>query len=162
LLTAKLFARQDGNTPLASFNWSNSTNATSWRGADTAQAGFEESVRFGTTSPRHGRGVAQPYLRRQEIADLARSVPNLSGKHEGGDPEVEMGRERPSDIADYDRAKDDVIASGEWDALTQNFLDKFEAVNRTARLLTEDEIFKIAHEVAGTGLRLDGGGRDRG
>jgi hypothetical protein len=140
LLTAKLFARQDGNTPLAGFNWSNSvTNATILSGAQIRRKlGFEESVRFEhhVTEARKGI-VAQPYLRRQEIAELARSVPNLSGKHEGGDPEIEMLRERPSDIEDYDRALDEVIASGDWEALTQNFLDKFEALNRTARLLTE-------------------------
>lgn len=141
LLTARLFARQDGSTPLVGFNWSNSvTNATILSGAQIRRRlGFEESVRFEHHVTEAWKGiVAQPYLRRREIAELARSVPNLSGKHEGGDPEIEMLRERPSDIQDYDRALDEVIASGEWDALTQNFLDKFEALNRTARFLTEE------------------------
>lgn len=81
--------------------------------------------------------VVQPYLRRQEIIEMASRVSNLSAKHEGGDPEVEQSRKRPSDIEDYSREKDEVVASGEWEALTLNFMDKFDAMNRTARSLVE-------------------------
>ena len=40
---------------------------------------------------------------------LADHVPNISAKHEGGDPDVEQTRAHPSDILDYFRAKDEVI-----------------------------------------------------
>ncbi len=41
-------------------------------------------------------------------------------------------RKRPSDIDDYDRDKQEIINSGEWEALTINFLDKFDSLNKTA------------------------------
>jgi hypothetical protein len=58
-------------------------------------------------------------------------------RHEGGDPEVEAVRQRPSNIQDYFHRKDEIIAAGEWDALRLNFMDKFESMNRTARALTQ-------------------------
>ena len=72
-----------------------------------------------------------------ELVQLADHVANISAKHEGGDPEIEETRAHPSDILDYFRDKSEVIASGDWDALQQNFMDKFEALNRTAWALTE-------------------------
>jgi len=147
LLTARLFGREDGSTPLAGFNWSNSvTNQTIERGAQIRRKlCFEESVRFEHHITEAWRGiVAQPYLRRDELLELAERVPNLSAKHEGGDPQVEMVRQRPSDVQDYGRAREEIIASGEWEALTQNFMDKFEAVNHTARALTEHGLAFVA------------------
>jgi hypothetical protein len=40
--------------------------------------------------------VIQPYLRREEVLALAETVPNISAKHEGGEPDVEALREHPS------------------------------------------------------------------
>jgi hypothetical protein len=37
-----------------------------------------------------------------------------------------------------------VISSGDWDHLLLNFLDKFDATNRTAQALTENGISVIA------------------
>lgn len=54
-----------------------------------------------------------------------------------GEPEVEAKREHPSDILDYFRAKEEVTESGEMDLLLANYLDKHEAVNKTAKALTE-------------------------
>jgi hypothetical protein len=64
-------------------------------------------------------------------------VPNISAKHEGGDPDVEQTREHPSDILDYFRNKDDIVSCGDMDCLERNYLDKHDSVNRTAVALTE-------------------------
>jgi hypothetical protein len=88
--------------------------------------------------------VRQPYNRRAELLELADHVPNISAKHEGGDPEVDSARAHPSDILDYFRDKSEVIATGDWEALQMNYLDKCEAVNRTAWALTENGLSFIA------------------
>ena len=49
---------------------------------------------------------------------------------------LEPMREHPSDILDYFRDKAEVIESGDWECMTQNFIDKFDATNETARALT--------------------------
>jgi hypothetical protein len=88
--------------------------------------------------------VRQPYNRRDDLTKLADHVANISAKHEGGEPEIDSTRTHPSDILDYFRAKDELIASGDWDHLTQNFMDKVDSVNRTARALTEHGLSFVA------------------
>jgi hypothetical protein len=88
--------------------------------------------------------VRQPYNRRAELMEVADHVANISAKHEGGDPEIDSKREHPSDILDYFRDRSEIVASGEWEALTLNFLDKFDATNATARALTEHGLSFIA------------------
>jgi hypothetical protein len=88
--------------------------------------------------------VRQPYNRRDELVELSDHVANISAKHEGGDQEVEETREYQSDILDYFRDKEEIIESGHWDAVTVNFLDKFDALNRTAWALTENGLAIIA------------------
>jgi len=63
-------------------------------------------------------------------------VPNISAKHEGGDPAVEATREHPSDILDYFIPKEQVVADGLMPLLEQNYLDKHAALNETAAALT--------------------------
>jgi len=77
------------------------------------------------------------YNRRDELLLLADHVANISAKHEGA---IQNGQKRihPSDILDYFRDKSEVISSGDWDNLRLNFMDKYEAVNRTAWALTEN------------------------
>ena len=147
LLGAKLFARDDGTSPLIGFNWSNSVNNETIE--ITAQFrkewGFEDVVRFEHhITETYKSIVIQPYNRRDELIEIADHVANISAKHEGGDPEIDATREHPSDILDYFRDKDEVIASGDWDALQQNFLDKFDALNKTAWALTENGLSFIA------------------
>ncbi len=149
LIGAKLFARQDGSSPLVGFNWSNSVNNETME--ITAQfrksLGFEEMVRFEHHITETWKSIVrQPYNRRLELLELADHVANISAKHEGGDPEIDQTREHPSDILDYFRDKEEIIASGDWDHLTQNFMDKFEAVNRTAQALTERGLAFLAAE----------------
>lgn len=67
-----------------------------------------------------------------------------SAKHEGGLSEIEQTRVHPSDILDYFRAKDEVIASGDWDNLKLNFMDKVDACNSSARMLTEAGLSFVA------------------
>jgi hypothetical protein len=82
--------------------------------------------------------------RRAELIQIADHVANISAKHEGGDPEIDQLRTHPSDILDYFRDKSEVIESGDWDYLLENFLDKFDASNNTARALTEQGLSFIA------------------
>lgn len=147
LIGAKLFSRDDGSSPLIGFNWSNSINNETME--ITAQfrkaLGFEDVVRFEHHITETWKSIVrQPYNRRDELVQIADHVANISAKHEGGDPEIEQTRQHPSDILDYFREKDEVIASGDWDYLQQNFFDKFEATNRTARALTEKGLSFIA------------------
>jgi len=140
LAGAKLFSRDDGTTPLVGFNWSNSVNNETIE--ITAQfrksLGLEDLVRFEHHITETFKSIVrQPYNRRGELLEIADHIPNISAKHEGGDPEVDGARVHPSDILDYFRDKKEVIDSGDWDHLTQNFLDKVDATNRTAWALTE-------------------------
>lgn len=151
LIGAKLFAREDGTSPLIGFNWSNSVNNETME--ITAQfrkaLGFEDVVRFEhhiTETWKHI--VRQPYNRRDELVELADHVANISAKHEGGDPEIEekleAEKQHPSDILDYFRDKDEIIAAGDWDAMCNNYLEKHQALNRTASALTENGLSFIA------------------
>lgn len=140
LLGAALFAREDGTTALVGLNWSNSVdNETIETSADLRRSlGFEQAVRFEHHVTETWRSIVrQPYDRRDELVDLAARVANVSAKHEGADPEVERGLARPSDILDYFRDREEVIASGDWDLLEEHFLGKVAATNHTARALTE-------------------------
>jgi len=147
LLGAKLFARDDGTSPLIGFNWSNSVNNRTME--LTAQfredLGFEDVVRFEHHITETFKSIViQPYNRRDELVEIADHVANISAKHEGADPEIDQSRDHPSDILDYFRDKEEVIESGDWDALALNFQDKFDALNKTARALTENGLSFIA------------------
>ncbi|MCI0520731.1 MAG: hypothetical protein L0Z70_10825 [Chloroflexi bacterium] len=147
LIGAKLFSRDDGASPLIGFNWSNSVNNETIE--ITAQfrkaLNFEDVIRFEHHITETWKSIVrQPYNRRAELVDIASRVPNISAKHEGGDPETDSQRAHPSDILDYFRDKSEVIASGDWDNLRINFMDKFEAVNNTAKALTEKGLSFIA------------------
>ena len=147
LLAAKLFSRNDGTSPLIGFNWSNSANNQTLE--LTAQfrkaLGFEDVVRFEHHITETWKSIVrQPYDRRSELVELADHVANISAKHEGGDPEIDQQRPHPSDILDYFRDKSEVIATGDWEALQVNFMDKFEACNHTAQALTEAGLSFVA------------------
>jgi hypothetical protein len=154
LLGARLFARDDGSTPLIGFNWSNSINNETME--ITAQfrkaLGLEEIVRFEHHITETFRSIVrQPYNRRQELLDVAGHIPNISAKHEGGDPEIEQTRAHSSDILDYFRDKQEVIASGDWEPMQLNFMDKIDATNKTARALTEHGLSFVAAQKLHTG-----------
>jgi hypothetical protein len=147
LIGAKLFSRDDGSSPLIGFNWSNSINNQTME--LTAQfrkdLGFEDVVRFEHHITETWKNIVrQPYNRRDELIQIADHVANISAKHEGGDPEIEQNRTYPSDILDYFRDKEEVISSGDWENMQQNYIDKFDATNRTAWELTENGLAFIA------------------
>jgi hypothetical protein len=71
-------------------------------------------------------------------------VKNISAKHEGGIPDVEKSRDHPSDILDYFIPKKDIIEKGLMPKLLQNYLDKHEALNKTAEALTKQGLVFIA------------------
>jgi hypothetical protein len=147
LIGAKLFSRPDGTSPLIGFNWSNSVNNETME--ITAQIrrdlGFEDVVRFEHhITETYKSIVRQPYDRLEELLEIAGHVANISAKHEGAPPEVEVTREHPSDILDYFRDKEEIENAGEMGYMLRNYLDKHGSVNRTARALTENGLAFIA------------------
>ena len=147
LLGAKLFSRDDGSSSLVGFNWGNSINNETMEITAQFRSGFdfEDVVRFEHhITEAYKSIVRQPYNRRDELVEIASHVKNISAKHEGGDPDLDATRPHPSDILDYFRGKDEIIASGDWDSVTQNFLDKIAATNNTARALTEHGLSFVA------------------
>jgi hypothetical protein len=107
--------------------------------------GLEDVVRFEHHITETWKSIVrQPYDRTDELVALASKVPNISAKHEGGKPEVDSAREHPSDILDYFRDKEEILQAGDWYHLEQNYLDKHDAVNFTARALTENGLSFVA------------------
>jgi hypothetical protein len=140
LLAARLFSREDGSTPLIGFNLSNSVDCQTLELSSEIRKRFrlEENVRIEHHITETWKSIVkQPYNRRCDLLEVASRVPNISAKHEGGDPDVEQTREHPSDILDYFRNKDDIVSCGDMDCLERNYLDKHDSVNRTAVALTE-------------------------
>lgn len=147
LMTAKLFSRGDGTTPLVGFNLSNSVNnATIELSAYIREAfDFENIVRVEHHIVEAYKSIVrQPYNRLNELLEITDHVKNVSAKHEGAFPEIEKTREHPSDILDYFIPKKDIIEKGLMPKLLLNYLDKHDSVNRTARALTERGLTFIA------------------
>jgi hypothetical protein len=146
-MTAKLFSRKDGTTPLIGFNLSNSVNnQTIELSAYVRKAlNFEDIIRIEHhITETYKSIVRQPYDRLQELLETADHVKNISAKHEGGIPEIEKTREHPSDILEYFVPKKEINEKGLMPKLLSNYLDKHDAVNRTARALTERGLTFIA------------------
>ena len=136
LMTARLFSDRKGTTSLIGFNFSNSVNNETIRISNKIRKalGLEDNVRFEHHIVETWKSIViQPYDRRAELVEIAKEVPNISAKHEGGDIEVEKTREHPSDILDYFMPKEEVEKQGLMDAFLRNYLDKHDAVNHTAR-----------------------------
>jgi len=147
LMTAKLFSREDGTTPLIGFNLSNSVNNQTIELAAYIRKAFnfEDVVRLEHhITEAYKSIVRQPYDRTDELVELADHVKNISAKHEGGDPKVEVTRDHPSDILEYFMPKKEILEKGLMPKLLQNYLDKHNAVNRTAKALTEHGLTFIA------------------
>jgi hypothetical protein len=147
MMTAKLFSRSDGSTPLIGFNLSNSVNNETIELSAYVRKAFcfEELVRIEHhITEAYKSIVRQPYDRIDELVRLADHVRNISAKHEGGIPETEKTREHPSDILDYFVSKRDISEKGLMPKLLLNYLDKHDAVNRTAEALTKHGLTFIA------------------
>jgi hypothetical protein len=147
LIGARLFAREDGTTSLIGFNWSNSVNnETIEITAEVRRSlGLEDVVRFEHHITETWKSIVrQPYDRTDELVELAGVVANISAKHEGGKPELDSTREHPTDILDYFRDKSEVVGAGDMPYLERNYLDKHDALNRTAWALTENGLSFVA------------------
>ena len=147
LMAARLFSRADGSTSLIGFNFSNSVNNETIRQASQMREalGLTEMVRFEHhITETYQAIVRQPYLRRDELLEIAAEVPNISAKHEGGDPDVEVNLEHPSNILEYFMSKADVLEQGLMPALELNYMEKHRALNRTAEALTRVGIGVVA------------------
>ncbi len=147
LMAARMFCREDGSTSLIGFNFSNSVdNTTIEFSADIRKSlGLEDFVRFEHHIFETWKSIViQPYDRRDELLEIASKVKNISAKHEGGEISVEQKRKHPSDIAEYFLPKKDIDEKGLMPALTQNYLDKHETINNTAKALTEKGLAFIA------------------
>jgi archaellum component FlaC len=147
LMAARMFSRKDGSTSLIGFNFSNSVNNATIELSDKIRESLQlgDFVRFEHHIFETWKSIViQPYDRRSELLDLAKTVKNISAKHEGGDINVEKSREYPSDILDYFRTKEDIEKAGLMQAVTQNYLDKHNSLNKTAKALTEHGLSFIA------------------
>ncbi len=147
ILTAKLFSRSDGTSPLIGFNLSNAVN--NWTielSSDIRNYfGFEDVIRLEHHIIETQKSIVrQPYDRTQELLEIAPKIRNISAKHEGGPVEIDQTREHPSDILDYFKTKEQIHEEGIWDHLEQNYLDRQTAINNTAKALTEKGLSFIA------------------
>ena len=147
LMTAKLFAREDGTSPLIGFNLSNAVN--NWTIEMSSKIrnnfGFEDVVRLEHHIIETWKSIVrQPYDRTEELVQIAPKVKNISAKHEGGPVAIDQTREHPSDILDYFKTKEQIEEEGIWDHLLQNYYDRQTAVNDTAKALTEKRLSFIA------------------
>ncbi len=149
LMAARMLSRDDGTTSLIGFNFSNSVNNDTIRASDKVRRamGLTDVVRFEHhITETYKSIVIQPYNRREELVEVAGEVPNISAKHEGGDPEIEETREHPSDILEYFLPKEDIAKQGLADVLEKSYLDKQDALNKTADALTKAGIGVICAE----------------
>ena len=147
LMTAKLFSREDGTTSLVGFNLSNSVNNETIRQANVIrkQLGLEKQVRFEHhITETYQAIVNQPYNRRDELIEIAKEVPNMAAKHEGGEIAVEEKREHPSNILEYFSSKQEILDNGLMESLQTNYLDKQDSVNLTAAALIKSGTGVIA------------------
>ncbi len=147
LMTAKLFSRDDGTTPLIGFNLSNSANndTIELSAYVRKEFGFEGITRIEHHIVETYKSIVrQPYNRLDELLEIADHVKNISAKHEGAFPEIEATREHPSDILDYFIPKTDILEKNLMPKLLINYLDKHDSVNRTARALTEKGLTFVA------------------
>jgi len=150
LMGARLLAADDGSTSLVGLNLSNSIDVATLRTSSEVRAelGLTDDVRFEHHVTEAYRSiVCQPYERRAEVVAAAAGVPNISAKHEGADPTAEAECEHPSDIFDYFLPLEQVEADGLMPVLEANYLEKHEAVCRTAAELTRAGIGVRAAEL---------------
>jgi len=149
LMTAKLFSRGDGSSPLVGFNLSNSVNNKTIELAAYVRRNFdfEDEVRLEHHITEAYRSIVrQPYNRTSELLELAEHVRNIGAKHEGGLPDTEVRRQHPSDILDYFIPKDEITRKSLMPKLLINYLDKHDALNRTAEALTKKGLSFLAAE----------------
>lgn len=140
LMGARMLSREDGTTSLIGLNFSNSVNNDTIRASNKIRRamGLTNIVRFEHhITETYKSIVIQPYNKRDELVEVAKDVPNISAKHEGADPEIDEKREHPSDILEYFLPKEEILKQDLMEKLERNYLDKHNALNRTAEALTK-------------------------
>jgi len=149
LMTAKLFSRKDDTTSLVGFNLSNSVDGYTLKRAAVIRDAlkFNNAIRLEHHVTEPNDIVAQPYDRRDEVVKLAKTVTDISAKHEAGLPRVENKRKHRSKIGDYFRTKQQIIESKDMSALTSNCLDKHKALNSTAKKLVKAGVPFVAADL---------------
>lgn len=138
-MMAKLMERADGRTPLIGLNINNSVDAQTIReiAAIRDAFGYRNQVRIEHhLTQTYKSTVVQPYLRRDEIVEVAATVANVAAKHEGSDPEIEANLDRPSDFFDYFLPQEELRSTGVMEQMSDNYMDKHESIQRTAEALT--------------------------
>ena len=147
LMTAKLFSREDGTTPLFGFNFANTINDETFKLSAEVRKNleFEDLIllEHHVTETYYGI-VRQPYLRRDQIVRLNEQIKMISAKHEGGEPSVEKTRAYPSDGNDYSKTKSQIKEEGIWEAMGISNLDRLDSLNLTAERLTQNGLSFIA------------------
>jgi len=147
LMTAKLFSRKDGTTPLFGFNFANSINDDTFKLSAEVRKNleFEDLVllEHHVTETYYGI-VRQPYLRRDQVVRLDKEIKMISAKHEGGEPSIEINRTYPSDGNDYSKTKHQIKEEDIWEAMRISNIDRLDSLNLTAQKLTENGLTFIA------------------
>lgn len=146
-MMAKLMEREDGRIPLIGLNLSNSVNAETIRqiAAVRDSFGLKDKVRIEHhVTETYKSIVRQPFLRRDELLEVAQTVANIAAKHEGGEPDIEEQRSHPSDCLEYFSTAEDLRRTGDMSLLLQNYMDKHHSVNLTADALTKAGIGFVA------------------
>ncbi len=147
LMTAKLFSRADGTSPLIGFNLSNAVNNATIELSSLVREnfGFRDVVRLEHHIIETWKSIVrQPYDRTEELCEVAKTVPNISAKHEGGPVRIDEKRDYPSDILDYFKSKEQIAEEGIMDNLKQNYFDRLTSINDTAKALTKSGLSFIA------------------
>ncbi len=141
LMTANLFSREDGTTPLFGFNFANTINDETFKLSAEIRKNleFEDLIllEHHLTETYYGI-VRQPYLRRDQIVRLSKEIKMISAKHEGGEPDIEKTRTYPSDSNDYSKEKQQIKEEGIWEDMRISNLDRLDSLNLTAQKLTEN------------------------
>lgn len=135
LAMASLMSRPGGRSPLIGLNLNNSANLETIKSiADLrGRLGMTDTVRIEHhVTEAYKSIVPQPYCRRDDLVEAAHTVTNIAAKHEGGDPEVESTCDHSSDIMYYFVPKSDSVSSGLMSAFQRNYMDKHNAMQRTA------------------------------
>ena len=86
-----LLAADDGTTSMIGLNLSNSVELPTLLAAAEVRRslGFDDVVRLEHHVTETWKSIVrQPYDRRADVVAAAATVPNISAKHEGGDPEI--------------------------------------------------------------------------
>lgn len=146
-MMAKMMERADGRTPIIGLNISNSVNAQTIReiAAIRDHFGYRDQVRIEHhLTQTYKSTVVQPYLRRDEIVEVAQTVANIAAKHEGADPDIETGLDRPSDFFDYFLPQEELRSTGVMELMASNYMDKHESIQRTAEALTRAGVGFVA------------------